>query len=113
MADTDRELVEKAKAVLVALEESRSALTASADLMRRYIEGLEAGEDVVEIVRSNPTGPVRTWGVDADHALADARTRFRVKIIATCVAEGMSQKEIASNMQSSRQLVSRYFKNAE
>jgi DNA invertase Pin-like site-specific DNA recombinase len=113
MAETDKALVETARAVLVALEESRSAMAASADLMKRYIEGLEAGEDVVEIVRSNPVGKVRTWGVVADAALADARTRFRVKIIEACVTAGMSQKEIASNMKSSRQLVARYIKKPE
>jgi hypothetical protein len=113
MAATDGELVNAAKAVLTALEESRSALAASADLMRHYIDGLEAGDDVVDIVRSNPVGPVRTEGVRADDALAEARTRFRVKMIEACVAGGMSQKEIASNMQSSRQLVSRYIKKAE
>ena len=106
-------MVLAAKGVLDAPEESRSALAASADLMRRYIESLEAGEDIVEIVRSNPAEPVRTWGVDADDALADARTHFRAKIISACVAGGMTIKEIASNMQSSRQLVSRYLKGAE
>ena len=109
---TTEDLVRSIRQVIETNEATQAALAANAALLRACVERLEAGEDVVDVVRSVPgaTGRARVKATeDAQHA---ARLRFRAHLIAACMAGGMSRKEIAANMGFSPQLVSRYTKAA-
>ena len=105
-------LIEATREMVAANEAYQAALVTNATLLRRLVERLEDGESVVEIVRQSPGKPGRAAAKSAEDVLAGARTRFRVALVRACTAGGMSTKEIASNMGTSRQLVERYARTA-
>jgi hypothetical protein len=105
-------LIEATREMVEANEAYQAALVTNATLLKRLVERLEHGEDVVEIVRQSPGKPGRAGAKSAEEVLAGARTRFRVALVCACMAGGMSTREIAANMGTSRQLVERYARTA-
>lgn len=108
MAEADRELIEAGRDAVKALGELEAVLARSAALLDGSVKRLEAGDDIVEILRASFFAPIRARTEAANDELSAARSRFRTLMFAACIARGMSRNEIASAMGVSHQLVSRY-----
>ena len=111
-ARADEDLIRVTLEMVAANEAYQAALVMNAALLRGLAERLGRGEDVVDIVRATPGKPGRSGDKSAEDVLESARSRFRVALVASCMAGGMSRKEIANNMGYSRQLVERYVRAA-
>jgi len=110
--ESTEDLIESMRQVIRTNEDTREALAANAALLQTCVARLEAGEDIVEVLRSTPGGTGRARVKATEEAQHAARLAFRAHLIAACMAGGMSRKEIATVMGFSPQLVSRYAKVA-
>ena len=108
MAEDNEDLIRAIRQMIAASAALQSALAANAAVLSECVIRLEDGEDPVAIIRSAPGAQGRANVQAASEALDEARTRFRMLLIASCMVGGMSRKELASNMGFSPQLVSRY-----
>ena len=110
---SNQALIEAARDMEEANRSYGSVLVTNANLLLEMVSRLEAGEDVIEIVRSTPGAPGRSAARDAEKALENARFRFRSAMVSACVERGMARKEIARSLGCSPQLVSRYLASSQ
>ena len=106
------DVIEAALAMGAAIEVYQPVLVGNAMLLRELAKRLGSGEGAAAVVRSTPGRPGRIGAKSAEEVLEEARFRFRVVLVAACMADGMSRKEIANNMGFSRQVVDRYVRAA-
>ena len=110
---TNEDLIRAAFETVEAIEAYQAGLRTNAVLLRELVVRLGAGESVREVMKSMPGASTRVAAVNAEADLVNARTRYRVALVAASLALGMSRKEIAASMGCSRQLVDRYIKAAQ
>jgi len=106
----DEDLIAAALETAEAIETYQAALGTSAVLLREMAVKLGAGESICEVMGSMSGAPSRVAAVRAEADLKNARTLYRIALVAACLAVGMQRKEIACRMGCSRQLVERYIK---
>ncbi len=91
----------------------RDALRSNERILARAQKSLRSGMGIEEAFAANPSEEARSTSAEALQALVRARHELRVKVMRAGLDEGMSIGELARQFNFSRQLGSRYAKEAQ
>lgn len=113
-----RELTEYEVEVIAALkvrrdtvERLRDVLNVDLDRYEHYKAAIEGG-DAMSVLEPSNSGAIRQEVSDVVIDFEAARHRFRLALVAVAVDNGMNAREIGESFAFSRQLASRYLKEA-
>ncbi len=91
----------------------REALRRNERILARAQKSLRSGMSIEAAFSANPSTEARATANEALEAVVRARHQVRVKVVKAGRSEGMSLGELARQLNFSRQLCSRYGKEAE
>jgi len=91
----------------------REALRRNERILERAQGSLRSGMSIAEAFAANPSAEARATANEALDAVVRARHHVRVKVVKAGRSEGMTLGELARQLNFSRQLCSRYGKEAE
>jgi hypothetical protein len=112
MTKLERQATSSLKELLDALAEARDEIRRSEQGIRRTLRKVERGERLAVVVISDEPSESRQSFDDAMEALTALRHRARSLIFALAVEEGLSIGEVGRTWGISRQLASRYVREA-
>ena len=112
MSKLERQAASSMKELLDALAEARDEIRRSEQGIRRTLRKVERGEALTTAVIADAPSESRQSFDDAMEALTALRHRTRSLVFALAVEEGLSIGEVGRTWGISRQLASRYVREA-
>jgi DNA-directed RNA polymerase specialized sigma24 family protein len=112
MSKLERQATSSMKQLLDALAEAREEIRRSEQGIRRTLKKVERGEALTAVVIGDVPSEARQSFDDAMEALTALRHRTRSLVFALAVEEGLSIGEVGRTWGISRQLASRYVREA-
>jgi Trp operon repressor len=107
--DTDAErVIDAANELLEANRAAREVMEHAETVLVGGIERLKAGESITNALRALPTSDQRQSTQEAMERLTVARHQVRLLVIAACLKEDMTPREIADQWGISRQRADRF-----
>ncbi len=113
MRTLTREVVDAIQDLIDADRALRDALRRNERILGRAQDSLRAGMSIEEAFGANPSVEARATANEALNAVIRARHEVRVRVVRAGLEEGMTIGELARQFNFSRQLGSRYAKEAE
>lgn len=113
MADPFAEAEHQTELLLEATRQLRDSLRLSETIYRRTLKGLQRRSAITAAIRANRAGAARQELTAAFKEFEKQRHQTRLAIIAAQLAEGASIGEIGRSWEFSRQLASKYAREAK
>ena len=104
----DQSIVVAMRSLIEANRNVRTVLARAEELLAQGVARLEAGERPTEILATVPASAQRQATQDALDGAAAARHELRLQMIAACLADGMTPRQIADAWGVSRQRADRF-----
>ena len=108
MKENDALLLDGMQRLLEAYGAARQVILETEQLLEVGIDLIRGGGSVVDQLREHPAGDRRQAIQDALAAVDAARHEHRLRLVRSCLEEGMRPAEIASGLGISRQRVDVY-----
>ena len=108
MDDSNERIVSAIRALIDANRNVRTVLTKAEELLAQGADRLAAGERPTEVLATTPASWQRQSTQEALDAAAAARHHLRLQMIAACMADGMTPRQIAEAWGVSRQRADRF-----
>ena len=112
MSKLERQATSSMKELLGALGDARDEIRKSEQAIRRTLRKVERGERLAEVIIADEPSESRQSFDDALETLTTLRHQTRSLVFALAVQEGLSIGEVGRTWGISRQLASRYVREA-
>jgi Trp operon repressor len=108
MTEPQVQIVDAMRELVDANRGARDVMFAGEQALLRGIQMIEAGTSVADTLRSTAAGQQRQATQDALSRVVAARHQLRLRVIAECLSDDMTPREIATAWGFSRQRAARY-----